>query len=303
VSSLRHKLGLGTVQFGLAYGVTNPRGQVARADVAAILTAALAAGIDLLDTAAAYGESEAVLGALLPPAAPLRLVSKLPAIDAATIGPAEIAACRESVGRSLARLRRPQLYGLLLHRADDLLKPGGDRLVALLRELKEAGLVAKIGVSAYERRQLDQVLAMFTPDLLQVPVSLIDQRLLRDGTLARLRAQGSEIHARSVFLQGVLLADPAGLPAHFAPWRDRLRRVAELAERAGRSRLSLCLAFALARPEIDGVVVGVTGLAELQEILAAAGDSDAALPAGLEELAVDDPQLVNPALWPAVPAS
>jgi aryl-alcohol dehydrogenase-like predicted oxidoreductase len=303
VSSLRHKLGLGTVQFGLAYGVTNPRGQVARADVAAILAAALAAGVDLLDTAAAYGESEAVLGALLPPAAPLRLVSKLPAIDAATIGPAEISACRASVRRSLARLRRPQLYGLLLHRADDLLKPGGDRLVALLRELKEAGLVAKVGVSAYERRQLDWVLAMFTPDLLQVPASVIDQRLLRDGTLARLRAQGIEIHARSVFLQGVLLADPAQLPAHFAPWRDRLRRLAELAERAGRSRLSLCLAFALARPEIDGVVVGVTGLAELQEILAAAGDSDAALPAGLDELAVDDPQLVNPALWPAVPAS
>jgi aryl-alcohol dehydrogenase-like predicted oxidoreductase len=303
VSSLRHKLGLGTVQFGLAYGVTNPRGQVARADVAAILTAALAAGIDLLDTAAAYGESEAVLGALLPPAAPLRLVSKLPAIDAATIGPAEIAACRESVRRSLALLRRPQLYGLLLHRADDLLKPGGDRLVALLRELKEAGLVAKIGVSAYEHRQLEEVLAMFTPDLLQVPVSLMDQRLLRDGTLARLRAQGIEIHARSVFLQGVLLADPAGLPAHFAPWRDRLRRLAELADHAGRSPLSLCLAFVLARPEIDGVVVGVTSLPELQEVLAAAGDSDAALPAGLDELAVDDPRLVNPALWPAAPAS
>jgi aryl-alcohol dehydrogenase-like predicted oxidoreductase len=299
VTSPRHKLGLGTVQFGLAYGVTNARGQVPRADVAAILDAALAAGLDLFDTAAAYGESETVLGELLPSTLPIRLVSKIPAIDATTIGKTEIAACRDSVRRSLARLRRPQLYGLLLHRADDLLKPGGDRLLALLRELKEAGLVAKVGVSAYERRQLDEILAMFTPDLLQVPVSLVDQRLLRDGTLARLKAKGCEIHARSAFLQGVLLADLAGLPAHFAPWRDRLHRLAELAARVGRSRLSLCLAFVLARPEIDGVVVGVTGLAELREILAAAAEAETPLPAGLDALAVDDPRLVNPALWPA----
>jgi aryl-alcohol dehydrogenase-like predicted oxidoreductase len=299
VTSLRHKLGLGTVQFGLAYGVTNARGQVPRADVAAILEAALAAGVDLFDTAAAYGDSEAVLGELLPPTAPLRLVSKIPAIDAATIGAAELAACRESVRRSLARLRRPQLYGLLLHRADDLLKPGGDQLLALLRELKEAGLVAKIGASAYERRQLDEILAMFVPDLLQVPVSVIDQRLLRDGMLARLKAEGCEIHARSIFLQGVLLADPVTLPAHFAPWRDRLRRLAELADRAGRSRPSLCLGFVIGRPEIDGVVVGVTGLAELRDILAAAAEAEAPLPAGLDALAVDDAQLVNPALWAA----
>jgi aryl-alcohol dehydrogenase-like predicted oxidoreductase len=285
------------VQFGLAYGVTNARGQVPRADVAAILAAALAAGVDLLDTAAAYGESETVLGELLS-ATPLRLVSKIAAIDAATIGDTEIAACRESVRRSLARLRRQQLYGLLLHRADDLLKPGGDRLLALLCELKDAGLVARIGVSAYERRQIDRVLALFTPDLLQVPVSLFDRRLLRDGTLARLKAQGCEIHARSVFLQGALLADPATLPAHFTPWRDRLRRFTELADRAGRSRLSLCLGFVLARPEIDGIIVGVTGLAELQEILAAAAEAETPLPTGLDALAVDDPQLVNPALWP-----
>jgi aryl-alcohol dehydrogenase-like predicted oxidoreductase len=300
VTSPRHKLGLGTVQFGLAYGVTNARGQVPRADVAAILEAALAAGVDLFDTAAAYGESETVLGELLPPAAPLRLVSKIPAIDAASIGETEIAACRDSVRRSLRRLHRQQLYGLLLHRADDLLKPGGAQLLALLRELKQAGLVAKIGVSAYERRQLDEIVAMFTPDLLQVPVSVMDQRLLRDGTLARLKAEGCEIHARSVFLQGVLLADPTALPAHFAPWRDRLRRLAELADR---SRLSLCLAFVLARPEIDGVVVGVTNLAELRQILAAAAEAEAPLPAGLDTLAVDDPQLVNPALWPAAGAS
>jgi aryl-alcohol dehydrogenase-like predicted oxidoreductase len=294
VTSPRHKLGLGTVQFGLAYGVTNARGQVPRADVAAILEAALAAGVDLFDTAAAYGESETVLGELLPRAAPLRLVSKIPAIDAASIGETEIAACRDSVRRSLRRLHRQQLYGLLLHRADDLLKPGGAQLLALLRELKQAGLVAKIGVSA------DEIGAMFTPDLLQVPVSVMDQRLLRDGTLARLRAEGCEIHARSVFLQGVLLADPTALPAHFAPWRDRLRRLAELADR---SRLSLCLAFVLARPEIDGVVVGVTSLAELRQILAAATEAEAPLPAGLDTLAVDDPQLVNPALWPAAGAS
>jgi len=294
--SLR-KLGLGTVQFGLAYGVTNPRGQVPSAEAQAILAAALAAGIDLLDTAAAYGNSEAVLGHALGARPELRIVSKLPPLAADRIGAAEIDQCRTTVLRSLTLLRRESIYGLLLHRPDDLRKPGAEQLVALLEELKRAGKVAKVGISAYDRAQVDQTLERFTPDLVQVPVNLLDQRLLQDGTLDRLKGRNVEVHARSAFLQGALLAEPASLPSHFVPHRDRLRAVGSVAERAGLSRLALCLRFVLAQPAIDRVIVGVTALAELHQILGVAVD-DAPLPAGLAALAVDDPRLVNPALWP-----
>lgn len=299
-AALIRKLGLGTAQFGLAYGVTNARGQVPAAEVAAIVAAAVAAGIDLFDTAAAYGESESVLGQALASRGDLRIVSKLPALAAERIGAAEIDQCRAAVQRSLALLQRPSLYGLLLHRPDDLRKPGAERLVALLEELKRAGTVTRIGVSAYDRAQIDLAADRLPLDAVQVPVNLLDQRLLQGGTLDRLKARNVEVHARSAFLQGALLAEPSSLPGHFAPHLERLRGVGVAAQRAGLSRLALCLRFVLVQPAIDRVIVGVTGMAELQQILAAAADVTP-LPPGLGALASDDPRLVNPALWPAMP--
>ena len=128
-------------------------------------------------------------------------------------------------------------------------------------------------------------------------MNLLDQRLLRDGTLARLKARNVELHARSAFLQGALLADPAALPGYFAPHRERLAAIGACADAHGLSRLALCLRFLLERAEIDRVIVGVTGVAELQQILAAADDATP-LPAGLDRLASDDLALINPSLWP-----
>jgi aryl-alcohol dehydrogenase-like predicted oxidoreductase len=164
--------------------------------------------------------------------------------------------------------------------------------------LKRAGTVAKIGVSAYDRAQIDLALDRLPLDTVQVPVNLLDQRLLQDGTLDRLERGNVEIHARSAFLQGALLADPANLPAHFARHLDRLRAIGAAAERAGLSRLALCLRFVLAQPAVDRVIVGVTSLAELRQVVDAATEATP-LPDGLATLASDDPHLVNPSLWPA----
>jgi aryl-alcohol dehydrogenase-like predicted oxidoreductase len=291
-------LGLGTAQFGLAYGITNERGRVPEQEVGEIVAEALAAGIDLVDTAAAYGDSEGVLGRVLEPQSRLRIVSKLPPVPSDRIGEPEIGDCRAAVARSLARLRRASLDALLLHRPDDLRKPGGERLVQLLTDLKRAGTVAKIGISAYDRTQIDLALDRMPLDVVQVPVNLMDQRLLQDGTLDRLKRRNVEIHGRSAFLQGVLVADLASLPVHLAPHRARLRAVGTAADRAGMSRLVLCLRFVLAQPAIDRVIVGVTSLPELRQILDAAATTTP-LPDGLDTLASDALDLVDPSRWPA----
>jgi aryl-alcohol dehydrogenase-like predicted oxidoreductase len=292
------KLGLGTVQFGLAYGVTNARGRIPESGVGRIVETAIAAGIDLFDTAAAYGDSETVLGRALGPRRDVRIVSKLPPIAGDSIDSAAVDRCRAAVGRSLARLRRASLDTLLLHRPDDLRKPGADRLVSLLEDLKRSGIVGRIGVSAYDSAQIQFAQTAMPLDAVQVPLNLLDQRLLQDGTLERLKGGRVEIHARSAFLQGALLADPARLPHHFVPYRQQLGAVAAAAERAGLSRLSLCLRFVTVQPEVDRVIVGVTSVAELQEIVDAA-KTQAALPDGLATLASHDPNLLDPSLWPA----
>jgi aryl-alcohol dehydrogenase-like predicted oxidoreductase len=295
-------LGLGTVQFGIPYGVTNERGQVTEGDAAAIVGAALSAGINTFDTAAAYGDSENVLGQALASRADVQVVSKLPPLKCERIGAEEIARCRATFARSLRRLRRSSLHGLLLHDAEDLGRPGGERLAAFLEDLKRAGEVAKVGVSVYRRSLLESALARMPLDLVQLPINVLDQRALKDGTLALLKARGVEVHARSVFLQGALLADPMRLPSHFADHRGALSAVAGAAARSGLSPLALCLRFVLERTGAHRAIVGVTTLAELREIIAAAGDSTP-LPDDLEFLACDDVRLIDPSLWPARPAS
>lgn len=286
------------MQFGLAYGVTNERGRVPEPEAGRIVETAIAAGVDLFDTAAAYGDSESVLGRALGPHSGVRIVSKLPAIAADSIGAAEVEWCRAAVDGSLARLRRASLDTLLLHRPDDLRKAGADRLAALLMELKRSGVVGKIGVSAYDSAQIEFARTALPLGVVQVPVNLLDQRLLQDGTLQRLKLGRIEIHARSAFLQGALLANPERLPRHFARYRDQLRAVAAAAEGAGLSRLSLCLRFVLTQPLVDRVIVGVTSVGELQQIVEAAKDP-AALPDDLAKLACGDPNLINPSLWQA----
>jgi aryl-alcohol dehydrogenase-like predicted oxidoreductase len=145
------RLALGTAQFGQPYGVANTCGQLAPHAVAAILELAAGQGVDTLDTAIAYGGSEAALGAAGVSA--WRVISKLPALPGGT---GDITGwVREQVQGSLARLRVTQLDGLLLHRPADLLGPYGASLRDSLAGLKAAGLIAAAGVSIYDPRELD----------------------------------------------------------------------------------------------------------------------------------------------------
>ena len=290
------KLGLGTVQFGLDYGMTNRGGKVGRTEAARIAGDAISAGIRVFDTAAAYGDSEAVLGEILhhPDA---RIVTKLPAVPDERIDAAAIEKLRRGFDQSLSRLKRSQVHGLLLHRPDDLTKPGGEQLARLLEDLQSAGLCRKIGVSAYEGTQITAAQKMMRVTLVQAPLNLLDQRLLRSGVLAQLKSQGCEIHVRSAFLQGLLLGSSA-LPNYFERYAAALDQVRTAAAAAKMTVLELALAFLLDQPDIDHVIFGVTRAEELSAIVAAA-KSARQLPPDLKMLACDEPGLINPSLWPA----
>lgn len=285
------KLGLGTVQFGLAYGVSNDSGRTAPDEVARILARAAASGIDLLDTAPVYGDSEAALGQAA--AGRFRVVTKTPAFGAGAAPDAD--RLERTLVESLAKLRLPAVYGLLAHNADDLLGPAGAQMMARMKALQAAGLVDKIGVSVYHAGQIDALLAQCDFDLIQVPFSLLDQRLLHSGHLTRLKQRGVEIHARSVFLQGLLLMAPDALPAFFAPVRAHLQACRDRFDALGASPLEAALAFVRTVGEIDIALCGVTDGAQLQQVCAAANGTLA-----LEDVAsfaLRDEVFLNPATW------
>ena len=293
------RLVLGTAQFGMDYGATNAAGQVTQNEAAAIVALATKAGVEVIDTAAGYGTSETVLGEILPGFSLLRVITKIPEIGGASISATDIAQARQTLLQSLARLRRDTLDAVLLHHGADILKPGGAQAVGLLQSLKRDGVAARIGVSVYDANDIDSILHVFTPDIVQLPVNLLDQRLIGSGHIARLKSKGVEIHARSIFLQGVLLAEPAKRPAHFQRFKEQFGPYDTFLSHSSLSRMQACLGFMAQHSGADRIVVGVTSAAELSEIIAA-GDMVPAIPP-MRDLACDDPTVVDPRRWTLPP--
>jgi aryl-alcohol dehydrogenase-like predicted oxidoreductase len=292
------QLCLGTAQFGLPYGITNTAGQVAEPEVRALLAEAAAAGVAWLDTAQAYGEAEAVLGRTLPPVHGFRLISKLPAQNQSAFTAEDRLAWDQALERSCLRLGEPRLDALLLHSAADLHKPGGEHLRQWLLSLRERGLVRRLGASIYGPDDLDGV----PPDLLdlvQLPLSLYDQRLLADGTIARLRAQGCAVHARSLYLQGLLLSPADSWPAWVDPAsREHHARLEQLAIDRDCSLLECALGFAHAQQDLEAVVLGLCSCRELQQLLQAWGRISPWQEGEWRTWALPDAGILDPRHWP-----
>lgn len=285
------KIALGTVQFGLPYGIANQVGQVSRLEAKAMLQLASANGIDTLDTAIAYGESETCLGEVGMQG--YKLVTKLPAV------PAECADITDWINMqfagSLSRLGVTAVHGLLLHRSEQLLGPYGKTIYRALQELKGNGQVKKIGVSIYAPNGLDAITEQFRLDLVQAPFNLVDRRLLTTGWLQRLKAQDVEIHTRSAFLQGLLLMPQTAIPAQFVPWGDVWQTWHQWLADHDVSAVQACLAYPLSFPEVDRVVVGADSASQLAQIISAANY----VPQGdLPELQCEEENLINPVNWP-----
>jgi aryl-alcohol dehydrogenase-like predicted oxidoreductase len=227
------------------------------------------------------------------------IISKLPAIGGHDVGIFDIRDLQGSVIRSLELLRREKLSALLVHACADLFKPGGLRLVKFLQELRGSGVASRIGVSVYQADEIDRVLEILSPDIIQIPVNLFDQRLIRSGHVAKLREAGVETHGRSAFLQGVLLAESGDLPEHFACFSGAFAAYSEFIEDNKLSRLAASLGFMLKQSGVDKIVVGVTSLRELDEILDVLR-SQTVLPA-MDALACGDLDLIDPRRWPAFP--
>lgn len=285
-----HKLALGTVQFGLPYGIANSAGQVSLNEVRAILDASSANGIDTIDTAIAYGDSEAFLG--ICGVGGFNVVTKLPSIpDGLTDVDSWI---HEQVQDSLARLGVHHLYGLLLHRSQQLTGPRGQEVYKALERLKCEGVVQKIGVSIYSPDELDAIVPCRTIDLVQAPFNLIDSRLHSSGWLKRLYDAGIEIHARSAFLQGLLLMPHHEIPARFSPWASLWDSWHEWLGATSCSAIEVCLSYVQSFPEIARVVVGVETVVQLQQLIDAVHSS---CHYNFPDIASTDEKLINPSNW------
>ena len=284
------KLALGTVQFGLDYGVANTSGRVPTHEANAILLRAKACGMDSLDTAIAYGDSEAVLGQV--GIDQWKIITKLPAVpgDSKDLNQWVF----DQIQQSMTRLRVKQLYGVLLHRPNQLLEGIGPSLYAALQSIKSAGWTEKIGVSVYGPTELDPLFNAYALDLVQAPLNILDRALVESGWASKLQSAGVEVHARSAFLQGLLLMPPHQRPAKFNRWAKVWHVWDRWLEQEGLTPLEACLRYPTHLPMIDRVVVGVDTAAQLDQIIEAAEGQWVTLP---EFDTLEDARVINPGSW------
>lgn len=292
------KLVLGTVQFGMRYGVKNTLGrQLTEAETSAVLDAALAFGIREYDTASAYGTAEEVLGCYglaqkNVNGTPVCITSKLHP-DAADDEESVLGEIRES----LRRLRTDCIHCYMLHRADDMERPA---IMAGLVRAKNEGLIRMVGVSIYDPEEALRALKNPCIKIIQVPYNALDQRLDAVGFFEKARACGKRIYARSAFLQGLLLMRPKEAELRVRGSGTYIARFWTLAEGVGFSVGEAAMLYALSHPGIDAVVFGVDTVGQLEENMRIADRLDAfqSCCGKIRGAFVDVPrEVVVPSLW------
>ena len=286
-------IAIGTANFGMQYGVANSRGMLSKNSVAEILGLAKSLGVTCLDTANAYGESQKVLGEF--GVRDWRVVSKISSVPQ-NCNEINSFVCTH-IDLILSSLSLSDFETVLVHNSKDLTGEFGDEVYGALNDAKARGQVEKIGVSIYDPSDLESITSRFKLDVVQAPINVFDNRLQDSGWLDRLASMGVEVHARSVFLQGVLLSAVAQSNDFFKPWKTTFERWNRFAESSGTSALMNCVKHVNSFDKVAFAVVGVDSAQNLSEVFDAFSEQPQRIDEG--NFSVDS-QLINPACWSIV---
>ena len=285
-----NRIVLGGAQLGLPYGILNGGETLSREEVACILDTAVDHGIDSIDTAIAYGQSESIIGETSQNR--FNIISKLPPL------PVDISNVSEwvhsQVQGSLSRLKCTSLEALLLHRPQDLTGAQGAELYAAIGSLIAEKMIHRFGVSIYSPDDLEGIIGTFDIHVVQAPLNVFDRRIL--GVTDQLSALNIEVHVRSIFLQGVLIASPQDRPQRFEPWSEHFALFDEWVRSSGVSAMACCMGFALQQSGIAKLVIGTTSAESLDEIMNSIPNSVLEVPTHLQS-SVE--QLIDPRFWNA----
>ena len=285
----KNKIALGTAQFGLDYGISNKTGQISESEVFEILNESIRSGIDVLDTAYAYGNSEQVIGNYVKEHENVfKIVSKLPECD-----PSDVKNIFEC---SLERLGIDSLYGYMCHSFQHY--RDNPEIWDILRDLKSESKIGKIGLSLYYPSELEYIIENEVDvDIIQVPYNVFDRRF--EQYFPVLKKLGIELFVRSVFLQGLVFKEASELDDYFNKISGKISNLHSLAAELDVPIAALCLNFAVLNEFVDMVVVGVDSVQNLKEIVYSSVyriDVESVLQK-LYSLREDDENIILPINW------
>lgn len=289
-TSIVKKIILGSVQFGIHYGINNAAGIPDDRELNRILDYAYASGIQSIDCAEAYGNAlDRIAKYQIASGNKFKIISKLKSID-------DEWSASDKINEILVKLGSTAFEAMLLH---DVLKYlSNPELINILAAVKAKGLIKKIGVSIYTNEQFVRAIADKEIDIIQLPFNLLDNESLRGPLLLEAKAAGKTIHVRSVFLQGLFFKNLDDLPAALRSLTPALQEIAEIAAEFKMSVQALALAYSLQNPLIDGVIIGVDSLAQLQDnIIAGSTHLSQSCISSINSIKIPDTTLLNPSTW------
>lgn len=283
------KLIIGTANFGFDYGAASGKQQLNSLEVKRILNLAAAKKIFTLDTAAAYGKSEKILGSY--DLKGFNIITKIP--PDIMIDNEIYKVLTNKIEKSLKNLNVQKLEALLVHQPKQLMGDNGKNLYMSLKNLKAQKLISKIGVSVNFPNDLDK-LDGFHFDIVQLPMNIFDRRFEKSGWLFKLKERGVEIHARSAFLQGVLLSELDNLGIYFRRFYEHFEKFDNWIKHTNSYPLKACISHIMAYPEVSRIIVGIDNHTQLIEITKILNSNVAKAPG---HLGFHDENLILPWNW------
>lgn len=281
------KIILGTAQFGLKYGISNKNGIPTEIELKSILLTAKKFGVNFLDTAQAYGNAELQIGKFSD--INFEIITKFPKVSSEK----ELI---QSLNKSCESLKTNSIYGYLAHNADVIIN--NPQLWNILLEAKESQKIRKIGFSLYYPEQLESLLIKkCVPDLVQLPYSIFDRKF--ENQLRLLKEIGTEIHVRSVFLQGLYFMNPNQLPIKLEKLKSSLNDLNKISKKYNVSVGEIALNYVIANPYIDKIVFGVETSEQLIQNINMVNNwkENPDIFSKITSIKIKDEKLLNPANW------
>ena len=287
---MKNKIILGSANFDQIYGIK--KNFIKKSEIKKLFDLALKNKIKTIDTSPLYNKSEKIIGLLNNNR--FKIISKIPK-PPKNIKRENIKKwLKQNVMISLKNLKIKKFECLLLHNANSLLCKNGDEIYKGIRNMKINGFTSKIGVSIYDFNVLDKILKKFKFNLIQAPFNILDQRLVKKGWLKKLKKRKIEVHARSIFLQGILLLKHNQLPKKLIKLSKKLMVWENWLKKNKFSSLQVCLSFVLNQRQLDGIVVGYNNTNQLNQILKLKQiKNNFSLP----NLNIKDKKLIDPREW------
>jgi len=284
------KIALGTANFGQKYGLV---GKIIKSDkkIKKIIQFANNSKIKLIDTSNNYGSSETLLGNNN--LKNFKIITKLKISNDEKKSNNLENIVFNKVEESLLKLNIKKLYAILLHESNDLKSNKRHKLIKVLKKLKKRNLVSKIGISIYNPKELNFIWPFWKPDIVQCPFNILDRRIYESGWLKKLKKNKTEIHVRSIFLQGLLLQNEKSMPRKFKKWKNIFKKWNNYCKKENISKIQGCINFIKSFKKISFVIIGFENIKQVKNIISYFENDRKSY----TTIACNDIRLIDPRLW------